>query len=63
MAEPNITREMKVADVLGKHPRTIGVFNRYGIDACCGGQRTIETSAAERNLDLHELIESLERCR
>ena len=56
-----IEKDMKVIEVLRKNPRTIAVFNRHGIEACCCGQRSLEAVAAERNIDLSELMESLKR--
>jgi regulator of cell morphogenesis and NO signaling len=54
-----IEKDMKVADILKKYPRTIAVFNRYGIEACCMGEQSIEESAWERQIDLGQLMESL----
>jgi regulator of cell morphogenesis and NO signaling len=61
--ETEIDKGMKVADTLRKYPWTIPVFNRYGIDTCCKGQLSIEASAAEKHVDLEELIESLKNAR
>jgi iron-sulfur cluster repair protein YtfE (RIC family) len=47
MAEVDVTR-MTVNEAIQRFPRTVEVFNRYGIDACCGGYASI-TEAAERD--------------
>jgi len=36
--------------------RKAGVFNKYGLDFCCGGKRTVKQACAEKGLD-PELIE------
>lgn len=28
--------------IVAKHPETLGVFNGFGIDTCCGGAKSVE---------------------
>lgn len=28
--------------IVAKHPETLGVFNAFGIDTCCGGGKRVE---------------------
>jgi regulator of cell morphogenesis and NO signaling len=37
----DITAETLVADIAAHHPRSIEVFERHGIDFCCGGRRPL----------------------
>lgn len=54
-----ITREMTVNQVIKLYPGTIGVFNKFNIDACCGGNRSIEQAAKEDKADLEVLMMAL----
>ncbi len=55
----SITEDMTLNDVIRKYPTTIGVFNRYNVDSCCGGARTIRDMAAQDKVDVKVFIESL----
>jgi regulator of cell morphogenesis and NO signaling len=41
-------------------PQTIPVFEKFGIDYCCGGNRPLENACAAANLKLGEVLKSLE---
>jgi regulator of cell morphogenesis and NO signaling len=40
-------------------PATIRVFERFGLDYCCGGNRPLTEACAEKNLDLAALLSAL----
>lgn len=48
-------------EVLHRHPETIRVFHEAGMDACCGGMKTIAESARAHGVDLDRLLEKLNR--
>ena len=52
--------QTRVADLAARHPSTIRVFQRHGIDFCCGGKRPLEQAAREQGLDWDALAEELE---
>ena len=54
-----ITAEMTLNEVIRKYPSTMGVFNRFNVDSCCGGARTIKAMAAEDKIDVEAFIASL----
>jgi len=54
-----ITREMSINQVIKLYPKTVGVFNKFNIDACCGGNRSIEQAAKEDRADLDALLSAL----
>ncbi|MBI4331324.1 MAG: DUF542 domain-containing protein [Chloroflexi bacterium] len=54
-----ITKEMTINEVIRKYPQVTGVFNRFHLDSCCGGARTLEASATEDKLNLDELLAAL----
>lgn len=62
-----VTTRMGRADTVNQlirsHPATVEVFNRFGIDACCGGAATVGAAALRDGADpeslwsaLHEVI-------
>lgn len=57
-----ITRDQVINDVIKAHPETIGVFNQFKVDSCCGGGRAIaETALADGIADLTPLLHALNR--
>jgi len=57
-----IRKEMKIEDVLRKYPRTVAVFERFGID-CVGCQLSqfedLEHGAKVHKIDLEALLKGL----
>lgn len=47
MSQPRLNPDLTVNQVLLEHPGSIAVFNRLGIDACCGGGDTLAQAAAD----------------
>lgn len=59
-----ITRNMKIGDVIARHPETIPVFKRFGLD--CNECQIAELEALEHGagvhrVDLETLLEELNR--
>jgi len=55
-----IRKQMIVNEVIKQYPKTIRVFNRFQIDACCGGARSIEAAATDDGADLEALLAELD---
>lgn len=55
-----IDRNMTVNELLRKFPQVQSVLDRYYIDYCCGGHRTLEEAAKEHNFNLDEFIKEVE---
>lgn len=51
--------EMTVNAVIARYPEAIPVFARFGIDACCGGPRTVQDAASRHGIDLDALTTAL----
>ena len=49
-----------VNDVIARYPATVAVFNRFGIDACCGGAVPVREAAVRDGVDLTDLLAALE---
>ena len=55
-----LTATKTVRDYAIETPQTIPVFEKLGIDFCCGGNRPLEDACAAANLNLDEVLRSLE---
>jgi regulator of cell morphogenesis and NO signaling len=57
-----VTRDQIINDVMKTYPDTMGVFNQFRVDSCCGGGRPIAETAADDGLrDLTPLLHALNR--
>lgn len=54
-----ITADTRVADVAAASPATLRVFQRHGIDFCCGGKRTLGVVCREQRIDFAALRRAL----
>ncbi len=55
----HITEDMVINEVIKKSPDTIAIFNRFRVDACCGGGQAIKVTATRDGVDVPALIEAL----
>lgn len=55
-----ISTEAHVAALVLEQPGRARVFERLGIDYCCGGDTPLETACADRGLDVEAVIAALE---
>jgi len=49
-----------VNEILAQHPATVSAFNAFGIDACCGGNASLDEAARRDGADLAALIAALD---
>jgi regulator of cell morphogenesis and NO signaling len=56
----NVTPETQVAEIASHNPATIRVFQRYGIDFCCGGKRPLRAVCEEKQMTFGELQRALD---
>ena len=56
-----LTTAMTVNEAIATWPPTVAVFNRFGIDACCGGAVPIAEAAERDGADLAALTAELTR--
>lgn len=49
-----------IRDVVVEDYRTAAVFQRYGLDFCCGGGATIEHACRKKGLDADRIVDDLE---
>jgi regulator of cell morphogenesis and NO signaling len=51
--------DMTVNETIRRYPRTVEVFRRFGVDACCGGASPIVEAAARADVDVVTLMRAL----
>ena len=56
-----IDGKMTVRDLVGRYPQTRSVFEKHGIDYCCGGGRCLAEAAQEHGLKLPALVDALDK--
>jgi regulator of cell morphogenesis and NO signaling len=50
----------RIADVVAEQPDAIEVFERLGVDYCCGGDRTLDAACREKGLDVGSVVGQLQ---
>jgi regulator of cell morphogenesis and NO signaling len=59
MAGSSIDTSVAVNEMVARHPETMPVFNRFGLDTCCGGGAPIAEAARRDGVVLDELVKAL----
>lgn len=54
-----IDNESTVNEIVAQYPMSIEVFNRFGIDSCCGGGVPIADAARRDGADVDALVAAL----
>lgn len=54
-----IDQELSVNEVMKRYPATMEIFNRFGIDTCCGGNASVTEAARRDGVDLDSLLEAI----
>jgi regulator of cell morphogenesis and NO signaling len=49
-----------VNEILAQHPAAVSAFNTFGIDACCGGDASLDEAARRDGADIAALIAALD---
>jgi iron-sulfur cluster repair protein YtfE (RIC family) len=56
----DITGEMTINAIIARHPETVTVFKRLGIDACCGGALSLYDVSKKHRIDFTAVLAELE---
>ena len=54
----NLVQE-KIGDIVAKNFHAAAVFSKYGMDFCCGGQKSVQEVATKKGVDLSKLEQEL----
>jgi regulator of cell morphogenesis and NO signaling len=55
-----VTEEKTIGEIAAERPGAMRVFEQYGIDYCCGGQRSLREACGERGIAPEQLMERIE---
>ncbi|HET7372617.1 MAG TPA: DUF542 domain-containing protein [Gemmatimonadaceae bacterium] len=53
--DPSLT----INEIVARYPETIAVFNRFGMDTCCGGGVPVDEAARRDGLNLDQILAAL----
>lgn len=56
-----ITPQSTIREIAGRIPAARAVFEKHGIDYCCGGLQALEQAAAEKGLDFQSLCDEIDQ--
>jgi len=56
----NITENALVADIAANIPASVRIFQRHGIDFCCGGRRSLAVVCGDSGLQVNDLRDEIE---
>lgn len=54
------TPQTTVREIALEQPATIRIFEKFGIDYCCGGRKPLAQACEERSLDLQTVLAAIE---
>ena len=55
-----ITESTTVADIASSYPSSVRVFQRHGIDFCCGGKTSLALACQKRGVPVADLVRAIE---
>lgn len=56
----SITETTTVGEIASALPASVRVFQRHGIDFCCGGRTALGTACRERGISVAEMVSAIE---
>lgn len=59
MSTMNVDMNQTVGELVAEQPGRSRVFERFGIDYCCGGKRTLRDACQEKGLDCQDVQRAL----
>ena len=51
--------ELTINEIVAAYPETISVFNRFGLDTCCGGGVCVDEAARRDGIDARPIVAAL----
>jgi regulator of cell morphogenesis and NO signaling len=58
-AHQPIDVDWTINEIIRRHPETLGIFTRVGVDTCCGGALPLGEVARRHGLDAAALLDEL----
>ena len=60
MPKHQLDPKLTVNEIVRRYPETVAVFNRMGVDLCCGGGLTLAEAIDADGIDEDDLREALD---
>jgi hypothetical protein len=60
-AEKKLLSEKTLGELVTEDYRRVEIFEKHGMDFCCGGAVTLAEACRENNLDLDKVVEEVEQ--
>lgn len=57
-----VESQRSVGELVAEQPNRAVVLERFGIDYCCGGNRSLSEACCERGIDPNQVLVEFERC-
>lgn len=54
-----VQKDNTVGEIVSKNFRTAQIFEKFGLDFCCGGKKTLSDACSKRGVDANEVIDEL----
>jgi iron-sulfur cluster repair protein YtfE (RIC family) len=54
--DTQFTGDLTLNEITSAVPRALEVFNRYGLDSCCGGAKPLGLVCQKHGLDLEQVL-------
>lgn len=59
--QEKINFDTTMGNFVAMYPKTRKIFEKFGLDYCCGGKKDLKIAAKEKDIELNELIFALEQ--
>lgn len=56
---PELDPSLTINEIIAAYPETIPVFNRFGLDMCCGGGVSVDEAARRDGIDAAPVVAAL----
>lgn len=57
--DTRLTGDLSLNEIAAIQPRALEVFNRYGLDSCCGGAKTLALVCEKHGLSLDDVLRDI----
>lgn len=54
-----ITGDLSLNDITARQPRALEIFDRLGLDSCCGGAKSLSLVCEKHHLNLDDVLRDL----
>jgi len=54
-----MTGDLSLNQITAQQPNALEVFNRLGLDSCCGGAKSLAVVCEQHQLDLDDVLRQL----